>query len=141
MISEFVRIKEWRPDRTLLRFLLVGASNTVVSYTVFHLSLRDLVQSAAVAQALSYSAGILWSFLWNRRWTFRHQGAVLPSLLAFTALQLALLVASSLLVGLAVDRLMLPPTPSWLVVMAFITVLNYAASRHLVFTDQASSAS
>lgn len=133
-------IPRWRPDGTLARFLVVGVSNTIVSYAVFHLSLGRWVASAAVAQALSYSAGIVWSFLWNRRWTFRHQGRVLRSLVAFSALQLTLLVASSLLVGLAVDRLRLPATPSWLAVMAVITVVNYAASRYLVFTHRSAGA-
>ena len=122
------------PDRALFRFLVVGVSNTVVSYTVFHLSLREWVHSAAIAQAMSYGAGILWSFLWNRIWTFRHQGAVLPSLVAFTALQLTFLVVSSLLVGLAIDVLELPSTSSWISVMALITVVNYWTSRRLVFT-------
>ncbi len=126
-------------DYAPVRFLVVGASNTALSYGVFRAGLAwlPLPQGrAAAAQAIAYGAGILWSFAWNRRWTFRAAGPVAPSLAAFTASQLLLLAASSALLGLTVDVLALPPTPSWLAVMALITVLNYLTARNIVFRSR-----
>ena len=123
-------------DPALGRFLLVGLSNTAVSYGVFRLCLWGLPQfaaKAAASQLVSYGAGIVWSFVWNRSWTFRSQGHAGREAVRFVALQVGLAGLSSALVGLLVDVAHLWPTPSWVVVMAGITLLNYLGSRYWAF--------
>jgi putative flippase GtrA len=118
------------------RFVVVGLSNSLLSFVAFRAGIELLPPvggRAAAAQALAYAAGILWSFYWNRRWTFGARGPVTRSLAAFAATQGALLALTSAALGLAVDALGAPATPSWLAVMAGATLLNYLAQRHLVF--------
>lgn len=118
------------------RFVVVGLSNALVSYLAFRAGLELLPRAGgrtAAAQALAYSAGILWSFLWNRRWTFEARAPLARTFAAFAASQALLLVATSAALGLAVDVLGGPATLSWLAVMAGATVLNYLAQRHFVF--------
>ena len=119
--------------RGLLRFCAVGASNAVVSYTLFWVGIERLALSAAAAQAIGYSAGILWSYAWNRTWTFGYRGTVGQSLAAFTLVQLVALASSVAAIGLAVDGLSLPATPTWLTVMAVVPILNFLALRRWVF--------
>ncbi len=124
------------------RFLLVGVSNTALSYGVFLLCLWALPASsfeATVSQFISYGAGILWSFVWNRRWTFRSRAPAAGQAVRFTVLQVAMAVISSALVGLAVDHLGLPATPSWVVVVAFTTLANFIGSRYWVFREEAAA--
>lgn len=125
-----------RPTGELVRFLLVGATNTLLSYAVFRLGFGLLVGTparAAVAQAVAYGAGIAWSFVWNRRWTFRSEAPVASSFARFGGVQLALLAASSALLGLTVDRLDWPATPAWILVLGAVTVANFGLQRRFVF--------
>jgi len=121
----------------LARFLAVGVSNTLLSFSVFRLGV-DLVPPfggrAAAVQALAYGAGIAWSFTWNRAWTFRSETPVAACLTRFGTLQLALLAASAALLGIVVDGLGCPPTPAWVGVMAAVTLANFALQRRWVFS-------
>ena len=127
---------------TLGRFLLVGTSNTALSYVVFRLCLRAWPtgrHAAGVAQLIAYTIGIAWSFLWNRHWTFRSRRPAAGQAVRFLLLQVALLLASADLIGLAVDRLRYPATPSWLVVTVLIALANFLGARFLVFHATESS--
>ncbi len=122
------------------RFLLVGVSNTALSGAVYWLCLRVLPQSpmkAAAAWAVSYLAGIAWSFLWNRRWTFRSRGPAAGQAVRFTLLQLGLWLLSTGQIHLAVHYLGLPEWPSWVAVTGFITIVNFLGSRYWAFRERA----
>lgn len=59
---------DMHPNR-FVRFCTVGAANTAVDFTVFFL-LHKLGVAYLLAQVISYSAGILNSYILNRKWTF-----------------------------------------------------------------------
>jgi len=122
------------------RFLLVGVSNTLLSGAVYWLCLRVLPRSpvqASAAWAVSYAAGIAWSFVWNRRWTFRSQGPAAGQAVRFTVLQVASWLLSTAQIHLAVNYLGLPEWPSWVAVTGFITVVNFLGSRYWAFRERA----
>lgn len=120
----------------LSRFLVVGVSNLVLSYGVFagalHL-LGDFALRGTVAQMAAYCVGTVWSYYWNRRWTFRSDSPVGGEATRFIVLQIGCAILSTGLVGLAVDALRLHASLSWLVIVAFIAVINYALSKYWVF--------
>lgn len=53
-----------------LKFVAVGVMNTLVDFFVFQL-LNLTLHWTYLAQVIGYSAGILNSYFWNSRWTFR----------------------------------------------------------------------
>lgn len=53
-----------------LRFCIVGLGNTAVDFTAFFL-LNQAGLAYLFAQVLSYSAGVVNSYILNRKWTFR----------------------------------------------------------------------
>jgi putative flippase GtrA len=129
------RLYKW----PLFRFVIVGASNTLLSFGLFHAALAVLGNVSGrglISQGLSYAGGILWSYYWNRRWTFRSQQRVLPEIQRFVIAQVAFMLASSGLVGVAVDLLEGDPTLSWVAVMALITLLNYLVTKTWVFPQK-----
>jgi putative flippase GtrA len=120
------------------RFLAVGLSNFLISYACFigaMAALASLPGRASISQVLSYGAGVAWSYYWNRRWSFGSQDPVASEGARFVATQLACLIISSASIGLAVDGLRMPATPSWFVVMIPITLLNFALLRSWVFRN------
>jgi putative flippase GtrA len=118
-------------EASVIRFGLVGVSNTALGFGLFwalHRALR-----AAAAQAIVYTLGTLWSYYWNRRWTFQSQGKVAGEASRFIGLQIAFMLLSSLLLALLVDRAHLPSWLCWFGVSGLITVLNFVASRYWAF--------
>ena len=123
-------------DGSLLRFLLVGTTNFLISYSVFRGLLLipiDVANKAALCQLVSFGAGIAWSFFWNRRFTFRSRERATTQARRFIFLQIALALTSAGVIGFLVDHLEFNPTLSWLLVMGPWTLINYVVCRAWVF--------
>lgn len=80
-----------------LRFAVVGAGNTLLSWCAYAL-LEWAGVSYLLASGLAFALGALNSYVLNRRWTFRSRGRCGPEALRFGAVQC---------IGLAVDVLLL----------------------------------
>jgi putative flippase GtrA len=116
---------------SVVRFGVVGVSNTALGFGVFW-SAHHLMPAMG-AQCLSYAVGMLWSYYWNRRWTFQSQGRVASEAFRFFTSQIGFMLLSSGLLGLFVDRMHFPSGPTWLATMVLITVLNFLVSRFWSF--------
>ena len=53
-----------------IKFSAVGVTNTLVDFIVFWL-LTHAGMNYMLSQVFSYSAGILNSYIWNSKWTFK----------------------------------------------------------------------
>jgi putative flippase GtrA len=116
-----------------LRFCLVGVVNTGVDFTVFAV-LSNMGVLLLVVQCVSYTCGVLNSFLLNRAWTFKARGRSSGQLIRFLALNLCTLTITFGLLVYFHDHL------SWplLVCKLFATVaslgINYVGSRLWIFS-------
>ena len=108
----------------------------LISLATFQIALHFLPQfnwQAGLAQTISYSIGIGWSFFWNRKWTFQSHNKASTEAINFIISQLAMLLISTLLITLIVDLFKWQPTISWVIVMGFITILNFLVIKKWVF--------
>lgn len=122
--------------RPWVRFGVVGVSNALISYLALWLALAAFAQTrrrVLLAQAISYIAGLLWSFFWNRRWAFSASDGGARQLASFVALQLALLLATALALEWLVTSAGWVIYAAWLAVMIPATILNFLAQRAWVF--------
>jgi putative flippase GtrA len=129
-------------DARFARFLLVGASNTVVSFLVFQGLLRlshDGALAVSLCQFVSYAVGVVWSFFWNSRFTFHSHAPVAKQGLRFVIVQLLMAGVSTAGIWLCVDVMRWKPTPSWFVVLVPVTIANFLLSRYWVFHSRSSS--
>lgn len=60
----------------LFRFVVVGVSNTMLSLVTIWCALKVFLLPDVVANFAGYAVGFIWSFVWNRNWTFGHRGSV-----------------------------------------------------------------
>ena len=123
-------------DGSFLRFLLVGATNFLIGYSVFRGLLLipvDVAAKATICQLASFGAGIAWSFVWNRRFTFHSRERAATQARRFISLQIVLALTSAGVIGLLVDHLELNPSVSWFLVMGVLTVVNYVLCRAWAF--------
>ena len=115
----------------LARYALVGASNTVITFTAYTL-LVALGVAAPVASAAGFALGAVNGYQLNRRWTFRTPGRLAP----YVAVQA--LGAGASAAGVALARGDgLPQPAAELVVLPLVTLLTYALARTVVFVAAA----
>ena len=109
--------------RQFLRFALVGAGNTLVSYGSYAAYLAVGVPYVA-ASALAFAAGGVNGYLMNSRWTFRANDCWRARGLYF-AIQLGALCLNTALVWAAVHGLGVPRLAAYAVAVAPVTVLTF----------------
>ncbi|QSZ27048.1 GtrA family protein [Aceticella autotrophica] len=67
-------IKEYKDEIIqFIKFNIVGVVNTLVDFSVFTL-LNFLGVYCMIAQVISYSCGVINSFIMNKNWTFEAKG-------------------------------------------------------------------
>jgi putative flippase GtrA len=69
-----------------LRFVVVGAVNTLLSWSVYA-ALEHVGVPYLLASGLAFAVGALNSYVLNRRWTFRSRGRPAPEAVRFFVIQ------------------------------------------------------
>lgn len=115
-----------------LRFLVVGACNTLIDAGLYFLFTRWLGLGGlpALAKALSYSAGVLNSFYWNRAWTFRSRASARTSLLPFVLVNLASVLLNSAVMSMGL-ALHLPEVAAFALATGASLAWNFSWSRRV----------
>lgn len=118
----------------LLRFCAVGLGNTAVDFTTFFLLTRGGV-TYLLAQVLSYTAGVINSFLFNRKWTFQMNGKVnVPEIMKFIMVNGLSLLVSSGFIFLLYDVCHQNLWVSKVLAGGGGFIVNFMGSRFWVFT-------
>jgi putative flippase GtrA len=111
-----------------LRFVVSGASNTLLSYAAF-VALVSFVHYL-VAYTIAYALGIVLSYVLNSRWVFRAAGSW-RTILAFPLVYVLQYVCSAALLFVLVHEIGLRSEIAALIVVASSVLLTYALMRTL----------
>lgn len=122
--------------RSFIVFGLVGILNTGVDVTVFTL-LTWWGLPWLAAQVVAYGCGVLNSFLLNRKFTFKQQGALTKGLLRFILLNVVTLGIISACMASLHDQMGIQLWISKGAATLLGVVLNFAGSRWWVFRAEA----
>lgn len=117
-----------------MRFALTGILNTLVHMAVFMLLYRLAGMPVLAASALGYAAGVINSFVINRRWTFgvRGDGAT-TEFAKFLVVNLVSMTINLVLLQLLVDRHAMNPELAQVIAIAAALVVNYSGNRWWTF--------
>ena len=115
----------------IVRFCVVGVSNTIVTLAVFAL-LIGLEVPAPLASGLAFCAGATNSYQLNRRWTFAGLGRAQQAVLRFTVSQGAGALANAGGV-FVLTHAGWPRLAAECVILPSVTIALYSVSRLLVF--------
>ena len=66
-----MKMKNNESTRQFVKFLAVGVMNTLVTLVVIYLCSTLTAMPPMLGNAIGYIAGLINSFLWNRKWVFR----------------------------------------------------------------------
>ncbi len=136
------RNADWRPlgaglwKVQVLKFLAVGVLNTGVDAILYLALTRWLGLAAlpALAKGVSYSAGVVNSFYWNRTWTFRASNAGnLGTFVAFALANLAALGLNAGVMHLVLNVVGLPEAVAFVAATGVTFAWNFGLSKFVVF--------
>jgi putative flippase GtrA len=123
-----------KPHRSLWRFAVAGALNTIAGLALIYIA-RGLGLGEVLANATGYAIGLVLSFGLNRHWTFAHRGPLLPLALKFAVVTLLAWLAN-LAVLLELLRLGVSPVLAQAGAVFPYTLASYLGCRWWVFVDR-----
>ena len=120
----------------LFRYLLVGIANTVVGIGIIYLSMYFLHFNIVESNALGYIIGILFSFLLNKKWTFKSNDKIPSSFIRFLLIMALAYCANLETVLFSVDKLDLNPYIAQALGVFPYTAIGYFGCRYFGFKKQ-----
>lgn len=124
-----------------LRFLFVGAGNTVVGLSVFpiiYVLLGEFVDSITALLLITYLITGSLTYTTQRRLVFSSTARVITSTVKFFSLQSLAFVANSIGLHALIRDLGLHPIVGQLMIIPPIVVVSYLGSRYWVFREKPS---
>ncbi len=120
--------------KRLLKFGVTGVANTLVDVGVYSLLSVALGVNVFFGQCCGYAAGMLNSYLINRKWTFQTSHRFFSlQLVRFIITNLAVLAVSLLLLKVSMDFFGMGKLVAKLATTCITLVLNFIISRLWVF--------
>jgi putative flippase GtrA len=118
-----------------IKFGAVGVLNTGVDLGLYFVLTRwlGLGSVPVLAKSISYSAGILNSFIWNKTWTFRSKAGTLVTLIPFVITNLIGLGINTGTLELCLKVLHLPELAGLAVATGSTLAWNFLISKFIVF--------
>ncbi len=120
-----------------VKFGAVGILNTAIDVGLYFVLTRWLGLGGlpVVAKSISYSAGILNSFLWNKFWTFQSRAGTWTTLIPFILTALVGLGINTGMLQLCLKTLHMPE----LVALGLATLItlfwNFVISKFVIFRE------
>jgi len=90
-----------------VRFAVVGLASNLVLYLVY-LGITAAGLGPKLAMSLVYAIGVMQTFVFNKRWTFNHEGRVDAAFLRYVAVYAGGYAANLLVLAWLVDGMGLP---------------------------------
>ena len=118
------------------RFILVGIISNGLCYGFFLILLWSGLAGYLRAMTAAYCLGVTLSFVFNKLFTFEHQGRVMPSLVKFIALYLSGYFINLWLLRFLVDSLGWAAAVAQLLVIVILAVYFFFMQRLVVFRSQ-----
>jgi putative flippase GtrA len=118
--------------RQLVRFAIVGVSNTALAWSLYALGVKAGVWYPAAA-AGSFAAGAVNGYTLNRVWTFQAGDFSASRFARYACVQVGALGANVTLLVLLVELAGVARLPAQLFALASVAALSFAASRRWAF--------
>ena len=121
-----------------VRYLIIGGSSATIEYVSFIL-LNITTSNVIIANIISFTVGLMYSFSLHRIWTFKgeHRHNPKSQLIAYVTLAILNVILTSILIEIQVGYLHVPAFIAKLVCMALVVVWNYLLLSKLIFRIKA----
>ena len=124
--------------KQFIRYAVVGLGSNIASYLLYLLA-TWLGLGPKTAMTWLYLLGVLQTFVFNKKWSFRFGGAAAPALVRYAAAYAIGYVVNLLALMLLVDQVGLPHQLVQGVMILVVAVMLFLAQRYWVFPQVARS--
>ena len=119
-----------------LRFCSVGVLNTGIHYGIF-LALYRYGVHYLIASTVGYCFGLVNSFIWNSRWTFKGLGREgISKMVRFGLMNLISLGVNVFVLRICVTWLGTIPEIGQVVALGFSIIANFTGNKYWTFQDK-----
>ena len=126
--------------RDLIPYAVFGVLTTLVNIASYWLFAHPMGIPTVPASVMAWIASVTFAFLTNRKWVFRSTAVgateIAQEAVAFFASRLATGVVDWAGMWILVDLVALPDVPVKVILNIIVIVLNYLASKLIVFKDR-----
>ena len=116
----------------LIRYAVVGLVSNVVSYLLY-LLVTWFGMGPKTAMSLLYTMGVLQTFVFNKKWSFRFDGEVAPALVRYATVYMLGYAINLLALVLLVDQAGLQHQLVQGVMILVVAAMLFMAQRYWVF--------
>ena len=117
-----------------IKYGVVGVINTLITAVVIWIMMKLLGCSDVVSNVVGYIAGVLNSFIWNKKWTFKSTEKWIGSAIRFgVVFGICYLLQLGLFVFVLNPYLAIDPYYNQLIAMAFYTAINFVMNKFYTF--------
>ena len=137
MANKFFLFKKYPVLKQVVKFGIVGASNIFVDVLVYWLLTRFGGFYYLLAATISFLAANIWSYFWNRRWTFHdHSPAIIRQYLKFLAANVIAILLNLLLLFVFVDFFNFDDLVSKIIASIAVGLVNFIINKIWAFSEQ-----
>jgi putative flippase GtrA len=115
------------------RYVIVGIVSNAVIYVVY-IALTRIGVGPKLAMSLLYGVGVLQTFVFNKKWSFRFQGAATPALIRYAIVYIIGYFANLFALMLLVDLAGLPHQLIQGIMIFVIAIFLFLAQKYFVFS-------
>ena len=119
----------------VIRFAVVGFASNLVLYLVY-LGLTSIGLGHKIAMSILYVVGVLQTFVFNKKWTFRHHGYQMVTFMRYISLYLFGYLINLAVLIVMVDQLGYSHELVQGVTVLVLAVLSFVFQKAWVFRSQ-----
>lgn len=125
--------------KDLIAYILFGACTTIVNGATYFICADILSLSTVLSTAIAWIIAVLFAFVTNRKWVFKSikktPTGIIREIIYFFSCRITTGLIDIFLMYIFVDRFLLNGMLIKILSNLLIIILNYIASKYLVFTN------
>jgi len=125
--------------KQFVRYAVVGLASNAFGYLLY-LALTHLGMGHKLAMSLLYAVGVLQSFVFNKKWSFRFDGAASPALMRYASAYAVGYIVNLSALMLLVDKMGLQHQWVQGVMILIVAIFVFLAQRYWVFATHSEQA-
>ena len=134
LINRFFLFKKFPVLKQVIKFGIVGISNIAIDVLVYWLFTRFFHLYYILAATVSFLVANVWSYFWNRRWTFHDDNrAVIRQYFKFLAANIIAIILNLGVLFVLVDFLHLNDITAKIIASIIVGLINFAINKKWAF--------
>jgi len=137
LINRFFLFKKYPVLKQVVKFGIVGVSNIIADVAVYWLFTRFVHLYYILASIISFLAANVWSYFWNRRWTFRDNSrAVIRQYLKFLTANIVAILLDIGILFILVNFLRLDDILAKIIASIVVGLINFTLNKKWAFSSK-----